>query len=259
MTNAKWLALAAAFGLALALSVAACSDDNEPTTCSSNEDCADTESCDTSCSLCAPLDGRCTADSECTNAGETCQPIGEGCSVKTCSSGGTGGTGGTGTCTGQADCYPDQAYCTEGDVCAPLATTISTCAYGPDAPDAEGPMVIFIQQTDEEGTGLCAKDPTNCPNNGNVCWFKLTAWDPNADWPTSALYSHTKFVRSTDGQLIAPFNTRNGVADGNFFDFEASGCYDESVTSLGGGFVILDNANHQSNTGCVSVAGGTAP
>lgn len=258
MTNAKWLALLAACGLALTM--AACDGDDEDQ-CPDGAMClAEAGACDAHCDI---AQDACQSDEDCGDD-EICDTdCGSGVCIIPCTpEDGTGGTGGGGdTCLEQADCYPD-SYCGEGDQCFSLADYISECNYGPDAPTGTGPMLLTIEQMDEAGTGFCTKDPANCLNNGNVCWFRIGAYDPDGDFPATGLYDNTKFVRSTDGAIIATFNARNGAIDPNnskFFDFEVSGCYPEEATDLGGGFLLLDEANQQSNTACVSFANGTAP
>lgn len=254
MTNAKWLALLAAFGLALTM--AAC-DDEEDGACPDDAQCLEaSDTCPARCDLGTPT--ACTDDEDCADD-ETCSP-GCGCIVACTPDDGTGGTGPQ-ACDGQAECYPD-SYCGDTSECVSLATTISECNVGPDAPAANGPMLLTIVQLAEGGATNCVKDPATCTNNGNICWFAVSAYDPDGDFPATGLYDNTKFVRSDTGAEIATYNARNGVIDSTnnkFFDFEVAGCFPEDVTDLGGAFLLLDNANNKSNAACLSFANGTAP
>lgn len=156
----KWLALMAAFGLAL--TITACGgDDDELTTCTSNDDCADDESCDTSCGFCAPAAAadRCTSDESCAE-GETCQPIADGCTVKKCKTAPTSGT----ACESDEDCAGAADCDTSCKVCVPTA---SQCTADTDC--AEGETCKLFDEgcalkTCQAGTG-----PTACTEQ-NQCY-----------------------------------------------------------------------------------------
>lgn len=250
MTNEKWLALVAAFGLAL--TVAACGDDEEgPTSCQSDEDCADDESCDTSCQLCASIDAMCATDAECTTEGETCQPIGEGCTAKACKAGeGPGPT----TCTAQDECYPNQ-FCDEGitDVCTDISS-VATCAaaHGQDSVPANG-IMLWAQETGEfpgEGNCITHPDATVCPATSNWCAFTIFVYDPNNSLPQEhgALYNRVAY--STASGNWGPIGDVDVVDAERFVVY---GCF--SGTSLNGAVAIVNDLTSktlQSNAICLS-------
>lgn len=242
MTNGKWFALVA--GLAMVLGLAACGgDDNEATSCTSSEDCADTETCDTSCSLCAPLDGQCTSDAQCTTAGETCQPFSDGCTIKVCKTGGVNPT----SCTDATFdvCYDQSQYCAsdaqgENGTCEALDVGSCSAVNGKETPQANGPMIYAV-----EANGACvASDQTHC-QGGTGCAFNVYFWDPNAD--VDGEYGDVKYVTDS-GTVTAIGFVDPGTINGNFGSVIAYTCVGYNPA----GVLIQDNAGHQSNAWCLT-------
>lgn len=241
MTNGKWFALVAAFAMALGL--AACGgEDNGPTSCTSSEDCADTETCDTACSLCAPLDGQCTTDAECTTAGETCQPFSDGCTIKVCKTGGVGPT----ACTDDTFdvCYAESQWCNsdangQNGTCDPLDVGTCSAVTGKETPAVSGPMIYFV-----EPNGACVpNDQPHCAG-GTSCAFNVYFWDPEGD--VDAEYADVKYVTDT-GTVTAIGYTDPGTINGLFGSVIAYTCVGPNPAAL----LIQDNAGHQSNAFCL--------
>ncbi len=241
MTNAKWLALVAAFGLALTM--VACGDDDEPTTCSADEDCADDETCDTSCGFCAKIDGQCASDAQCAE-GETCQPLAEGCAARFCKP----GEGPTPTaCTDETFnvCYDQDQWCdsdsTGAGTCANLDVGSCGGASGKELPAANGPMIYYVEQIGE----CTADDATHCNPPGTSCKFGVYFWDPQGDMDGE--YGDVKYITAT-GTVTGVGFVDSATIDGNFGAVPVYTCVGTSPEAL----LVMDNAGNQSNAVCLA-------
>jgi hypothetical protein len=282
MKNTKWFAMLAAVGLAL--TVSACGDDEEGRPCEVNDDCLDTEICDTDCNggvcitpctgngdcsegdvcldatdtcaqRCGPPPGAaCTEDADCNqNACETCDQLAGECislcdETETCDGAGNCVAA---TCTEQAECYPD-SYCDEGgtDMCVDIAT-VAACdaAHGRTSVPANGPMLWGMAQSDFGAEGQCsASGPQGCTN---WCAFTIFVHAPTP-LPTTKAALYKRVAYSTASGSWGPAGDVEPV-DGE--RFQVYGCF--AGSSLNGAVVIVDDSTAasptpQSNAICLS-------
>lgn len=270
MKNGKWFAMLAACGLALG--IAACGDEDgecpddamclpaegacqahcdlgTPPTCTIDDDCADDEICDPACGGCivtCTAGAACEGDTDCDqNACEICA-AGECVSMcdelEVCDGAGNCVTAG---CTDDTFdvCYDENAWCDtdaqgENGTCVPLDVGTCAGAAGRGTPDANGPMIYYVEQA-----GDCVQDDQTHCGGGYGCPFYVFFWDPNGD--VDAQYSDVKYI--TSGGTVGPIGfTENAVIEGKFGAVTAWTCVGSDPEAV----MILDNAGNESNAYC---------
>ncbi len=209
--------------------------------CASDADCLEHEVC--LADLCrVETSGGCGSGCCCPD-GEACDAAGE-CRAE---------------CNDHHDCYALTAFCAADGFCygAVAGAPSNDCERALLAPPIQsgGPLLYDGDQHDRDpGPKVCAKDPANCTNNGNVCAFTFGIFDPDGDLPATDVgwYQAVGWIDAR-GERQPTFEPVLHDPPGSF---TFSLCFDEALGRVGGAVQVVDEGGRSSNAHCFE---GAAP